>query len=89
VALGAHPSTIANMFLSQGLRLGSAGVAVGVPIAYAAARGMSALLFGLTPADPGVYAMAVALAAVMTILSSVVPAARAAALDPLTALRAE
>ena len=89
VALGARPSTIAGMFLTQGLRLGLAGVALGVPIAYAAARGISTLLFGLTPADPAVYATAVSLAAVMTVLSSAVPAARAASLDPLTALRSE
>ncbi len=89
VALGARPSTIASMFLRQGLQLGLAGVALGVPIAYAAARGISTLLFGLTPADPSVYAAAVALAAVMTVVSSVVPAARAASLDPLTALRSE
>jgi len=89
VALGARPAAIMKMFLIQGLKLGIAGVAVGVPVAYVAGRAISALLFGLTPADPLVYASAVALAAVMTFVSSLVPAARAAALDPLTALRAE
>jgi predicted permease len=89
VALGARPAAIMKMFLMQGLTLGIAGVAVGVPVAYAAGRAISTLLFGLTPADPVVYASAVALAAVMTFFSSLVPAARAAALDPLTALRGE
>jgi predicted permease len=89
VALGARPSKIAGMFMTQGLQLGLGGIAVGLPVAYGAARAISTLLFGLTAADPGVYAAAIALAAVMTIVSSVVPAVRAASVDPLTALRAD
>jgi predicted permease len=89
VALGARPATIARMFLAQGVGLGLAGIAVGVPMAYEAARAISTLLFGLKPSDPPVYMMAIGLAAVMTVASTVAPAARAATLDPLTALRAE
>jgi len=89
VALGAPPAAIMRMFLRQGLTLGLGGIAVAVPVAYAAGRAMSALLFGLTPADPAVYASAIALAAVMTFVSSLVPAARAAAVDPLVALKGE
>jgi putative ABC transport system permease protein len=89
VALGARPAAIMKMFLLQGLTLGASGILVGVPVAYAAGRAMSALLFGLTPADPSVYALAVSLAVVMTAASSLVPAARAAAVEPLAALRSE
>jgi predicted permease len=89
VALGARPAAIARMFLAEGVRLGITGVLVGVPVAYAAGRAIGALLFGLTPADPAVYALAVGLAVAMTLASSVVPAVRAAMLDPLNALRAE
>jgi len=89
VALGARPATIARMFLSEGIRLAIAGSLIGVPVAYAAGRAISTLLFGITPADPTVYAVAIALTVAMALGISVIPAARAAMLSPLTALRAE
>ena len=57
VALGAARSGILRMFLNQGLALGLAGVVVALPLAYPAARGMKALLFGVEPADPLIYAL--------------------------------
>jgi predicted permease len=89
VALGAARGTIVQMFLRQGVVLGLAGIAIAVPLAYAAGRGMSALLFGVPAGDWSVYALAAAVAAVMTVVSSVRPALRAASIDPAITIRTE
>jgi hypothetical protein len=82
MALGAGRGDIVGMVLRQGLRLGSAGVVLSVPLAYAAARGMTSLLFGVKPEDPVVYAAAALLAIAMTLTGSLRPGMRAAAVDP-------
>ncbi len=89
VALGAARSTILRMFLWQGLALGLAGVAVALPLAYLAARGMSALLFGVEPGDPTIYAASATVAIAMTLAGSLRPAARAAVIDPTQTIRTE
>jgi predicted permease len=87
LALGAPRGRILAMFLRQGCVLGVVGIAAAVPLAYAAARGMSALLFGVNPADPAIYASAVLVAAVMTVVGSFSPAFRASSIDPNTTMR--
>ena len=61
----------------------------GVLGAYAAARGMSALLFGVAPGDPATFAAAVGLALLMTIAGSLVPTLRAVRVTPMSVLRSE
>jgi putative ABC transport system permease protein len=89
VALGAVRSTILRMFLRQGFTIGIAGVAVGLPLAYMGARGLGALLFGVEPGDPMIYAQAALLALVLAFTGSLLPALRAAAIDPANATRNE
>jgi putative ABC transport system permease protein len=89
LALGADRGAILRMVLAQGLILSVAGVAAAMPLGYAAARGMSALLFGLAPGDPAIYATATALAMGMTLASSLRPALRASRIDPASAIRNE
>jgi predicted permease len=89
LALGAEPVSVARMIVSQGLRLAVVGIAPGVLIAYAAARAMRALLFGVAPADPATILGVVALVVVMTLVGSLVPALRAVRVNPIRALRAE
>ena len=60
---------------------------LGLPLAYAAARSMQALLAGLEPADLRTFAAAAATVLVMTLLGSVLPAWRALRIDPATAMR--
>jgi ABC-type lipoprotein release transport system permease subunit len=57
--------------------------------AYAAARGMSTLLFGVAPGDPATFATAVAVALLVTLAGSVVPALRAVRVTPMSLLRSE
>ena len=89
VALGAARGTILRMFLHQGLVLGAAGVVVAVPLAYIAARAMTAILFGVEPGDPLIYSGAAGLAMLMTLAGSLRPAVRAATIDPAITIRSE
>jgi predicted permease len=89
MALGAKEQELSRMFVRQGLWLALAGVAVGLAIALAAVRLMSSLLFEVSSVDPLTYA-AVALGLVGTaVLASYLPSRRAAAVDPMSALRSE
>jgi predicted permease len=89
MALGAQQNVLSNMFVRHGLILTSIGVACGLVAAAIVMRLMSSLLFQVNPVDPVTYA-AVALVLVFTaFLASYLPSRRAAAVDPVDALRAE
>jgi predicted permease len=89
VALGAGHGAIIRLFLQQGVGLGAAGIAIAMPLAYAGGRAIHALLFGVSPADPSVYIFAAGAAAIMTLTSSVIPAIRAATINPAISIRAD
>jgi putative ABC transport system permease protein len=89
VALGAMRPAILRMFLRQGVLLGVAGIVVGLPLAYLGARGLGALLFGVEPGDPAVYTPAALLALILALTGSLLPALRAAAIDPAVTTRTE
>ena len=89
VALGAEPAGVARMIVSQGMKLALVGVVPGVLAAYAAARGMRALLFDVEPTDPATILGAVTLVLLMTLAGSLVPALRAVRLNPMLVIRAE
>ena len=89
VALGAESRELVAMVVKQGLRMAALGLAVGAAGAFAVTRMMTAMLFDVRPADPGVFLMvAVALAAVAS-LASLIPSARAVRIPPARALRYE
>jgi predicted permease len=88
-ALGAQTGDIIGLVLREGLALALIGTAIGVAVAYAAARGMSALLFGVRPEDPLTIAAAAALCLVTAVAGCLRPAMQAARVDPLSALRTE
>jgi putative ABC transport system permease protein len=89
MALGAERRMVLRAVLWQGMRLALAGMAVGIASALAATRWLESLLFGVSPQDPIVLAgVTVALAAV-ALLACYLPARRAAAVDPMSALRHE
>lgn len=89
LALGAEPARVGRMIMGDGLRLAAIGTVPGILAAYAAARGMSALLFGIAPSDPVTFATAVGIAMLMTFAGSVVPALRAVRVSPMTVLRSD
>lgn len=88
-ALGAQVGEIIGLVLREGLALALTGIAIGVAVAWVAARGMSALLFGVRPEDPLTIAVATLLCLATAVIGCVRPALRAARVDPLSALRAE
>jgi predicted permease len=89
VALGAQPREVRALFVRQGLRLTSLGGILGVAASAAVSRSLSPLLYDVTALDPLTYAVAAIALAGAAILASVVPASRAAAIDPVSMLRSE
>jgi ABC-type antimicrobial peptide transport system permease subunit len=71
------------------MRLASLGVALGLAGAYALTRLMSSLLFDVTSTDPFTFALAAAIFVAVALAANVIPARRAARLDPMEALRHE
>jgi predicted permease len=89
MALGATSGRIFAMVLGQSLRLVVVGLAVGVFASLALARMLMGFLYGVTAADPMTYLAVSALLVAIAVIAGFVPARRAAALDPLMALRSE
>jgi putative ABC transport system permease protein len=86
MALGAQRSQVIGLVVRQGLRLVAIGVVLGLPVSLLALREISSLLVGVSARDPLTYAAAIALLAATAALSALVPARRAAGVDPKTAL---
>src|SRR5262245_1428560 len=89
VALGARPDRVMRDVIGDGLSVALAGVGAGMLAALAAVQLVKSLLFGITPYDPVTLVAAPASLLVVAIAASALPAARAARVDPMEALRAE
>jgi len=89
VALGAEARRVMAEILRDGLKVAAAGAAVGFAGALAAVQLVRSLLFGVTPYDPMALAAAPLSLIVIAALACVVPALRAARVDPMVVLRAE
>jgi predicted permease len=89
LALGAQKSELKWMFVRSALVLTAIGVAIGVGSAAGLMQLMKSLLFGISPLDPLTYIAVLLVLAVSAVVASYVPARRAAAVDPVDALRAE
>ena len=87
MAVGAAPGQILRLVVGHGLRLSAAGVLLGVVAALALTRAMTTMLVGVRPTDPLTFAAMGVLFFVIAVVSSWLPARRAAGLDPTTALR--
>jgi predicted permease len=89
LALGAQKSELKWMFVRSALVLTAIGVAIGVGSAAGLMQLMRSLLFGTSPLDPLTYLAVLLVLAVSAVVASYLPARRAAAVDPVDALRAE
>ena len=89
VAIGAAPASVTALILRQTLLIVGAGLVVGLAGALASGRLIEALLFEVSPSDPLVIAAAAAFLTTVTLLAGLIPARRAARVDPMTALREE
>jgi len=86
MALGARRGQVVGLVVRQGLRLVAVGVLIGLPISLVALRELSSLLVGVSARDPLTYSVAILLLAATAAVSALIPARRAAGVDPKTAL---
>ena len=87
VTLGAQPKDIMRLVILQGITFAAAGLVVGALAAVALARVAAAMLVGVGPADPLVYAAATLFTVLVTVAAAAIPAWRALRVDPAVALR--
>ncbi|HKW62038.1 MAG TPA: ABC transporter permease [Candidatus Acidoferrum sp.] len=89
VALGAQQGNVLQMVLGQAAKTILTGVVIGVSAAFALARLMTSLLFGVTAHDPMTFAAVASLLIFVALLACYIPARRAMRVDPMVALRYE
>jgi putative ABC transport system permease protein len=89
MALGAESRDVLKLVVGQGARLAALGIAIGLAAAYELTSLASSMLFGVNPRDFFTFAGVAALLGMVALAASYIPSRRAAALDPLRALRHE
>lgn len=89
IAIGATPQRVVRDILAQSARLTTVGIGVGLAAAAATTRWLGSLLFGVSPVDPMVLTAVAIVLAGTSMLASFLPARRAAAVDPMLALRSD
>ncbi len=89
MAVGAQRGQVVWMVLRDSLMLTAIGVAIGIPFAVLTGRALASSLYGVKPEDAATFAFAVLGIACVAMAASMIPARRAANVDPLTALRSE
>jgi len=89
LALGARRGTIVRMVVLQGMQFALVGIVAGLASAVGLTRLMASLLYEVEPGDPHIFAMVVTVSLTTALAACCGPAARAARLDPLLALRQE
>jgi len=89
MALGARRERVLRLVLTDGLRPALLGLVIGMAASLAAARLISSVLYGTSPLDPSVFLSVIATLLISAVGACLVPAWRAAQIDPMSALRAE
>ena len=89
MALGAGRGAVLGLILREGLVIVTAGLIVGLAGAVALTRLLQALLFGVSPTDPLTFVVVAGVLMVIALVATLLPARRAARVDPLPALRTE
>jgi putative ABC transport system permease protein len=88
-ALGARPTHILSLLLKQALVLSLAGATIGAAASLLVTRLLQDLLFQVSPTDPVTFAGVSTAFVLVGLAASLVPARRAAAIEPLVAIRTE
>jgi putative ABC transport system permease protein len=89
MALGAQAGDVRALVVWQALRMGAAGLAIGLVGALLATRVLDSLLFGVSAGDPATFAAVSAALITVLLFAAYLPARRATRVDPMVALRAE
>jgi ABC-type antimicrobial peptide transport system permease subunit len=88
-ALGARTADILALVLRSGMAVTAGGIAAGLVTAAILVKSLSGILYGISPLDPATFTAVPVVVAVAATLACVVPARRAARIDPMRALRPE
>jgi len=89
MAMGAKPGDVTRMILGRGMKLSAIGLLAGGALAAGLGALLRTLLYGVTPSAPGMYAGTAAALVLVAVMACVIPALRAARVDPAVALRNE
>jgi len=89
IALGSQRSGILSLVLGSATKLAIAGCVIGLAGAAAASQLLRSFLFGVSPFDPAVLTLAAVFVLMLALVASLLPALRAASVDPMKALRAD
>jgi predicted permease len=89
MALGASPGNLQFSILMQTVKLAVIGMILGLAASWFLGQVLHGLLFGVTPSDPGTFAVALIILMAVAALAGYLPALRASRMDPVMALRAE
>jgi putative ABC transport system permease protein len=89
LALGARPLDVVRLVVRRGLLLGLAGAGLGLVLSLAVGRALQGVLYGVAPSEPLALLATAAVLLAVVLAASLLPARRAAAIDPIAALRAE
>lgn len=87
MAMGAQRADVLKMIVGRGLTLTLLGIGTGVAIAAAVMRLLSGLLYGIQPSDAGTFAITVSVLLITSVAASLLPAYRAARVDPARTIR--
>jgi ABC-type antimicrobial peptide transport system permease subunit len=87
MALGADRRTVVRLVMREAVLLVIVGAAVGLPLAFFAARALKTLLYDVAPLEPVIYATGILVLGAISLTAAYLPARRAAAIDPMAAVR--
>jgi hypothetical protein len=89
LALGAQRSSVVQLIVASGAKLGLAGCGIGAVVAFFATRLLRSMLFQVDPLDPMVLGLAAVSIFALALVASLIPARRVARVEPVNALRGE
>jgi putative ABC transport system permease protein len=89
MAMGARRGAVVGLIVREVLALAGVAVAVTIPVALLATQAVRSQLFGVSSADPAVYGAGILAICVVAVAAGIIPARRAAGVDPARALRTE
>ena len=89
MALGASRSQVLRMVMVENFSILAFGLAAGIPLTLLAVRPLKTMLYEISPFDPTAFVLAIAVLVLVSAGAALMPARRAASVDPIRALRAE